>query len=131
MKQLADINNLNDIKLLVDTFYEKVRKDNLIGPVFNFHVKDDWPQHLDKMYRFWQTILLGEETYFGTPFPPHTNLNINTAHLQRWLLLFTQTVKELFIGINANEIEWRATKITELFEMKLKEFNDQQNNSLQ
>ena len=70
MKDTKEILSLDDIKKLVDTFYGKVRNDALIGPIFNEKIQDRWPQHLEKMYTFWQTILLGEHTYFGSPFPP-------------------------------------------------------------
>ena len=45
MSDLADIKNLEDIKLLVDSFYTKVQKDNLIGPIFNEKIGDQWPAH--------------------------------------------------------------------------------------
>jgi truncated hemoglobin YjbI len=65
-----DIENIDDIRLLVDSFYGTVREDDLIGPIFLGKITD-WPVHLEKMYRFWQTILLEEYTYNGAPFPPH------------------------------------------------------------
>ena len=64
-----DISNIEDIKLLVNTFYGKVQKDEFIGVIFNEKIGDRWPEHLEKMYRFWQTILLEEHTYSGSLFP--------------------------------------------------------------
>ncbi|MGC1244127.1 MAG: group III truncated hemoglobin, partial [Chryseosolibacter sp.] len=57
-----DIINREDIKLLVDSFYEKVQADALLAPVFN-HV--DWPHHLPIMYNFWSSMLLGDQSYRG------------------------------------------------------------------
>ena len=54
--------HLDDIKILVDTFYDKARQDTLLGPIFEGVIEDRWPEHLEKMYRFWQTVLLGEHT---------------------------------------------------------------------
>ncbi len=71
-----DIVSLDDVKNLVDTFYGKVRQDELIGPIFDERIQDRWPQHLEKMYTFWQTILLGEHTYYGASFPPHAQLPV-------------------------------------------------------
>lgn len=65
------INTLDDIKLLVNTFYARVQKDELIGPIFNEKIQNRWDEHLAKMYTFWQTVLLDDHTYFGRPFPPH------------------------------------------------------------
>ena len=56
MNNTRDILSLDDIKKLVDAFYEKVRKDGLIGPIFDERIHNRWPQHLQKMYTFWQTV---------------------------------------------------------------------------
>ncbi len=82
MPESKDILSLDDIKALVDTFYEKVRNDELLAPVFNSRIGDRWPRHLEKMYAFWQTVLLDERTYFGSPFPPHAGLPV-TIHISK------------------------------------------------
>jgi len=122
MNETKEIISLDDIKKLVDTFYGKVRMDELIGPIFNERIQDRWPQHLEKMYTFWQTILLEERTYFGSPFPPHANLPISHNHFKRWMELFTQTIDEMFIGPIAEDAKWRAGKMAELFESKIEYF---------
>lgn len=114
-----EILNLEDIKLLVDTFYGKVREDELLGPVFDNVIQDRWPQHLAKMYTFWQTVLLGEHTYHGSPFPPHAHLPVTKAHFDHWLRLFYATLDELFEGEKAEEAKWRASKMAEMFQMKI------------
>ena len=55
-----DIENLDDIKLLVNTFYGRIQKNLVLGPIFEEKVGGRWDQHLEKMYRFWQTILFNE-----------------------------------------------------------------------
>ncbi len=119
MEATKDIISFEDIKILVNTFYDKVRKDDLIGPVFNERIQNRWPQHLEKMYTFWQTVLLGEHTYFGSPFPPHANLPVTHNHFEKWMDLFTQTVDELFTGDKAKDAKWRAGKMAEMFESKI------------
>ena len=119
MQNLTDILNLEDVKKLVDAFYGKVRENDLLAPVFNERIKDRWPEHLAKMYTFWQTILLEERTYFGSPFPPHAKLPVEHAHFGEWMKLFTQTVDELFTGKKAKEAKWRAGKMAEMFEYKI------------
>ena len=91
-----DITTIDDIKLLVDSFYGKVREDDLLADIFNNKIEDRWPQHLEKMYRFWQTVLLEEHTYFGSPFVPHAKLPVSAEHFERWLKLFYATVDDLF-----------------------------------
>ncbi len=121
-----DINTLADIKRLVDTFYAKVKDDPLIGPIFKERIQDRWPEHLDKMYRFWQGILLGEQTYNGRPFPPHAQLSIDLEHFERWLALFRATVDELYAGPVADEAKFRANSIANVFYNKLRYFRDNQ-----
>jgi hemoglobin len=71
MKKHEDITDITAVKLLVNTFYAKVRQDDLLADIFNEIIKDRWEEHMDKMYRFWQTVLLKKQTYCGSPFSPH------------------------------------------------------------
>lgn len=119
MKAKAELLSIDDIKLLVDTFYDRIRNNELLAPVFNERIKDNWPVHLEKMYRFWQTVLLEEHTYFGSPFLPHAQLPVDAEHFDEWLALFTKTVNELFAGEKAKEAIWRAGKMAELFQLKI------------
>lgn len=114
-----DIQTLDHIKLMVDQFYGKVRENELIGPIFNGVIKDKWPEHLDKMYRFWESILLGNNTYNGRPFPPHAQLPVSEEHFEQWKALFFETVDENFKGDVADMAKWRATKIAEVFLAKI------------
>jgi len=116
------LTHLDDIKLLVDTFYLKVRKDELLGPVFESKIQDKWNEHLQKMYTFWQTLLFDEHTYFGRPFPPHTELEVEKKHFDRWISIFFQTVEELFEGEKADEIKWRADRMAKMFSSKIEYF---------
>ncbi len=126
MNEKHDITGLDDIKLLVNTFYDKVRDDNFLAPIFNAQIQDRWPQHLEKMYTFWQTVLLGEHTYYNSPFPPHAKLPVSHEHFAQWLTLFTKTIEELFSGEKADEALWRANKMAQMFEMKIEHYRNQQ-----
>ncbi len=130
MDDIREIISLDDIKELVDTFYDKVRSDELIGPIFNERIHDRWPQHLEKMYTFWQTVLLGEHTYYGSPFPPHANLPVSHQHFEKWMELFTKTIDELFTGEKANDAKWRAGKMAEMFESKIEYYKNKPFKSL-
>lgn len=125
MEETKDIMTLEDIKILVDAFYEKVRQDELLAPIFNERIKDRWPQRLEKMYAFWQTVLLDQRTYLGSPLPPHARLDVNHSHFQRWMELFILTADTLFQGEKANEAKWRAGKMAELFESKIEYYKKQ------
>src|ERR1700748_2753281 len=105
-----DINNREDIELLVNEFYRLVQRDALIGSIFNEIIHDKWPEHLSKMYSFWETVLLNHHTYNGAPFLPHAKLPLTQLHFDRWLQLFQQTLSEYFEGPKANEAKERADK---------------------
>ena len=124
MDTVKDILTLEEIKLLVDAFYDKVRQDELLAPIFNERIQDRWPQHLEKMYAFWQTVLLHQQAYQGSPFPPHAQLSINRQHFEKWLELFTSTVDSLFAGEKAGEAKWRARKMAEMFQSKIEYYRD-------
>jgi hemoglobin len=119
MQVKKDIVHIEDIKLLVDTFYEKIRANELLGPIFNGRIKDRWPEHLDKMYRFWQTVLLEEHTYSGSPFMPHATMPLEGKHFDAWISLFVATVDELFAGEKATEIKLRAANMATMFLAKI------------
>ena len=119
METKPELLTIDDIKKLVDAFYEHIKNNSLLSPIFNERIKDKWPLHLEKMYRFWQTVLLEEHTYFGSPFLPHAQLPIDHEHFHEWMALFINTVNELFTGEKANEAIWRAGKMAEMFEYKI------------
>lgn len=118
------IKDIKDIQFIVDNFYGKVREDKLIGPIFDNIIQDRWPEHLEKMYRFWQTVLLDERTYKGAPFTPHANLPVNKEHFNRWLHLFKETIQENFEGKIADEALWRANKMAEMFLFKINYYRE-------
>ncbi|MGN6508584.1 MAG: group III truncated hemoglobin [Chitinophaga sp.] len=124
MSEKKDITTMEDIRLLVDSFYGKVRVDQLIGGIFNGVIKDRWPEHLEKMYRFWQTVLLGEHTYYGSPFPPHARLPVSQQHFDAWLKLWHATIDEHFSGIKAEEAKWRGDKMAVMFLSKIEYYRD-------
>jgi hemoglobin len=111
-----DIEQREDIKTLVDSFYVKVKADALLGPVFS-HL--DWPHHLPIMYDFWSSMLLGDQSYRGSPLQKHLHLPIDQSHFGRWLTLFKQTVDEHFQGDRAEEVKMRADSIAGIFQLKM------------
>lgn len=115
----ADISTVEDVQKLVYTFYDKVKNDNLLGPVFETEAQTNWEHHLPKMVDFWSTQLLGTGTYKGRPFPPHLQVNIDKSHFSRWLKLFVETVDENFVGSIANEAKQRALNIAQVFVYKI------------
>jgi hemoglobin len=124
MNNKNDITNLEDIKLLVDSFYGKIREDEMLADIFNGVIEDRWPAHLEKMYSFWQTVLLEEYTYYGSPFPPHAKLPVDKAHFDRWLELWSRTIDDNYSGPTATEAKWRAEKMAALFLSKIEYYRN-------
>ncbi|WP_028979517.1 group III truncated hemoglobin [Sporocytophaga myxococcoides] len=116
---MNDISNKEDIKTLVDRFYDKVNSDELLSPIFNDHAEVDWPKHLPTMYDFWNSLLLGSMEYKGQPFPKHMNLPVTKEHFERWIQLFTATLEENFTGPKADEALARAMNIARVFMSKM------------
>ncbi|NYT58963.1 group III truncated hemoglobin [Alcaligenaceae bacterium] len=84
-----------EITTLVYNFYDRVRADAVLGPIFDAHI-DNWDKHLAIMVRFWSSMLLGAGTYDGTPMPKHVALPELKAELfSQWLTLFRLTTQEL------------------------------------
>jgi hemoglobin len=119
-----DISNIEDIKLLVDSFYGKVREDEKLKDIFNNKIQDRWPEHLEKMYRFWQTVLLEEHTYYGSPFLPHAKLPVDKGHFDQWLNLFFATVDEHFSGKKAERAKWQGQRMAEMFHSKIEYYKN-------
>jgi hemoglobin len=118
-----DITTRTDVELLVNTFYEKVNDNRTLSPIFNEVAKVDWPHHLPKMYSFWSSLLLGEQSYTGNPMVKHIDLSRQTdmteVQFSTWLLLFNETVNELFVGEKAEEAKSRAANIARLMQHKI------------
>lgn len=90
-----------EIATLVDRFYEKVRVDAEIGPVFNDAVQN-WDAHLALLKDFWSTVLLTTCRYKGNPLLAHFRLPIEERHFARWLMLFTETANEVMSASHAD-----------------------------
>lgn len=124
MAMKSDIKNIDDIKLMVDTFYGKIREDEKLKDIFNNKIEDRWPEHLEKMYRFWQTVLLEEHTYHGSPFLPHVKLPVDASHFKQWLHIFGETVDSLFEGEKATRAKWQGQRMAEMFHSKIEYYKD-------
>jgi hemoglobin len=104
------------IARLVDGFYDRVRVDPLIGPVFNDRI-EDWGPHLAQMRLFWSSVALMSGVYHGRPMPKHLPLPIDARHFDRWLALFEQTARDLCPPAAADHFIERARRIAESLEL--------------
>lgn len=121
----SDIKNNEDVRLLVDSFYEKVLKDEVIAYLFTEVAHLNVAEHMPVMYSFWSSILLGENSYKGNPMDKHFALNekevLKKEHFDRWIKLWVETVDELFTGDVAEEAKNRAKQIAQLMLFKMQQ----------
>lgn len=83
------------ISTLVERFYDRVRKDELLGPVFEGAIGEHWPEHLSNLKDFWSSVALNTGRYNGRPMPVHMKLNgIGRKHFEVWLGLFEKTLQD-------------------------------------
>lgn len=111
-----DIKDRDDIHKLVSTFYDKIRKDDFLGPFFN-SVITDWPAHIERLTSFWESSLFLKTKYHGNPLKVHVkvdeenNNSISEKHFGAWLNFWLQTIDELFEGDIAMNAKQRARKM--------------------
>jgi hemoglobin len=105
--------NSASIATLVHEFYQGVRADPELGPVFDAAI-DDWEPHLARMVEFWSTTMLGTKSFQGNVYGKHMALpGVQPAHFQRWLVLFQATADRLFEPAVAQEFRLVASRIAQ------------------
>ena len=115
MKTIEAREDVND---LVKKFYAKIRKDELLGPIFNGHIEEEqWGAHLEKLTDFWMTNLFGIACFKGNPTLKHLivdkNLNhtVEQLHFGRWLQIWFETIDNNYEGKLANKAKEAARKM--------------------
>ncbi len=112
---MNDITTREDIKLMVNTFYEYVQQDKELNHLFNEVAKLNWETHLPKMYDFWETILFHKPVFKGNPMKVHMDLDNKTKlkkeNFDTWLVIFKKTIDELFVGELADLAKQRAESV--------------------
>jgi hemoglobin len=122
---MKELENREDIKLLIDTFYKKILIDDKIGFFFTKVIKLDWSKHIPIMYDFWETTLLGVAKYNGNPMLKHIELNameaIKAEHFERWISIWKETIQENFVGEISEQAIKKAEQIGGLMKFKIEQ----------
>ncbi|MAY82628.1 MAG: sec-independent protein translocase TatC [Flavobacteriales bacterium] len=120
---MKDIENREDLELLIDRFYKKALKDEVIQHFFTKEVELNWDSHIPLIVDFWESSLLGTGIYRGNPMSAHIALDQNSPmeqkHFDRWLNLWEESVKEHFAGEKADLAVSRAKQIAQLMQFKI------------
>jgi hemoglobin len=121
--QLPDIETRADCERLVRAFYGKAMEDELIGWIFTDVAHLDLEEHVPVITSFWETVLLGDRSYFGSAFGVHAKIHakaeLKQAHFERWLILWCRTVDELYDGERAAMAKVHALRVANAFHGRL------------
>lgn len=109
-----------EIEIIIPVFYARVRRDPLIGPVFNDAI-DDWDHHLGKLVAFWSSIMLTSGRYKGNPTAAHLKhkLRLEPRMFDRWLALWREVTSELVPGPRAEALQEKADRIAQSLQLAL------------
>ena len=105
-------------------FYEKIKADDLIGPMFARAIHD-WDGHIRTMRDFWSRAILGTERYVGQPFQPHVGMGIRSAHFDRWLALWKEAAEETMPAALAEHVVAMASNMSHCWGAALERFDEQ------
>ena len=122
------IEGREDISFMVRTFYNKVRRNDILGPIFN-KIVNDWEVHLEHLTDFWEMVLLQSGPGAGkfNPIPVHkevdnqTENNISEVHFNNWLELWFETLGQYFEGEVAEHAKAHAQKMAYILLFKIRE----------
>lgn len=98
------------ISSFVDRFYDRIRSDDLLGPIFAEHIAD-WPSHLEQMKRFWRSVLHNSGEFNGSPMRKHVAIDgLDEHHFARWLTLFGETLRKGEVNAEATNLVGRKAR---------------------
>lgn len=118
-----DIRNRIDIELFVNSFYDRIKTNPVIGYIFTDIAKVNWERHLPVMYNFWENALFYSGTYKGNPLELHKHLHrvmpLEPRHFDQWIRIFNETIDELFNGPKADLAKERAYSIAQIMQRNI------------
>ncbi|MEO6215401.1 MAG: group III truncated hemoglobin [Sphingomonas bacterium] len=105
---------------LVPLFYDRVRQDAELGPIFNGAIAD-WPEHLEKLVSFWSSVMLTSGRYKGNPVIAHLKHRpqLTPALFDRWLALWAETTADVMPPAAAALLQAKAARISESLQLAL------------
>lgn len=125
---MEQLSSRADVDLLVRRFYQKVREDGVLGPVFD-HVVSNWDRHLVHLSDFWEMILFQSGPGAGkfNPAQVHREVDrewdhgISQVHFGIWLQLWFETIDGYFVGEKAELAKEHARRMAHFLFMRIME----------
>ncbi len=113
----------DDIAAMTKVFYAWVRKDELLGPVFNTKIGEDdeqWNPHVAHINDFWSGIFLKTGRFSGNPMAKHAPLpGLTPEHFTRWLELFAKAGAKTLSPAKQMHFNDTAERIAQSLQMGL------------
>lgn len=118
---MSELFSEDDIQRLVQSFYARVRQDDMLAPIFATKIKEDaWDAHMDHIATFWSSILRKSKQFSGNPMQKHTNIHgLTPAHFTHWLALFQDTAQKVLSAKQAATVDMFARRIAQSLQMGL------------
>lgn len=107
------------IGTIVHDFYDRIRRDPLLGPIFNARIGEHWDLHLSTLVDFWSSIALKTGRYGGKPHVAHQGLDVTPEHFEHWLSMFEATVSQHCTGDAESFFFDRARRIADSLQIGL------------
>ncbi|OWQ94165.1 group III truncated hemoglobin [Sphingopyxis witflariensis] len=119
MNDNSDIDEAS-LARLIPIFYDRVRADAELGPLFNAAV-NDWAEHLERLTAFWSSVMLTTGRYKGSPMAAHLKhkAHITPALFDRWLALWSEVTDEVMPSAAAAALQAKAARIAESLQLAL------------
>jgi hemoglobin len=118
-----DLDDREEIAEMVRRFYREVAQDDILGPIFDGAMAVDWAEHIPKLTRYWERMLLGLPGYDGHPMDAHRRVRerspFEPEQFDRWLELFVDTVDGGWAGPVAQLAKQRAVAVANAISRQL------------
>ena len=119
LTQTAPISE-EQIRLLVDSFYGKIRVDADLDPIFERVVAGNWETHLAKMYDFCSSVMLTTRYRKENLFAVRKHFDgLETGLLDRCLALFGDSCDEVLDSETAGFCWLKAAHLVESLKLIL------------
>lgn len=111
----GDLTCRADVEALLRRFYGRALVDDLLAEPFTEVREQGLESHLPVMCDFWETVLFGAGKYRGSALRVHQEVRaqhpFGALHFERWLLLWHQTVDEMYVGPHADRAKVQGAGI--------------------
>jgi hemoglobin len=112
-----ELKHPNQLPFLITSFYDTIRKDPMLGPIFEKHIAR-WDEHTQLLCDFWESTLFARPKYKGNPLMAHVQLAqqlpLQQEMFERWLFLWENTLDQHFHGEKVAAAKARAQRMAQV-----------------